>query len=332
MNFLITGGAGFIGSHLAERLLADGHRVTALDNFSGGDQKNITGLLDNNNFRCVEGDILDSEALEELIARAEGIFHLAAIVGVKQVAEKPLAMMRTNLSGSERVFRIASQYGRKVVFTSSSEVYGKALNTQSGGRLHEAGDLLIGSTDKRRWGYASSKLAAEHLAVAFYETEALPVVITRLFNTVGPRQSGKYGMVIPKFVERALKNEPLPVFGDGSSLRSFTHVSDTVAGLIQLMECKQANGQVYNLGNYGEISIGDLAGQIIEMTGSSSTVEYGAEEDAKDSREEEDPRRRVPDLTRITEAVGYYPRYTLGDIISEIVSYYTSAGYDASKF
>lgn len=322
MNIVITGGAGFIGSHLAERLLKKGHEVYLIDNLSTGSLENIEGIKKNPHCHIVIDSVLNEGVMNELAGKCEEIYHLAAAVGVRLIMENPVETVETNVRGTEVVLRMANLFKRKVLITSTSEVYGKAMDIKDkDGALSEENDLLIGPTSRRRWAYACSKALDEFLALAYHDEKGLPVVITRLFNTVGPRQTGRYGMVIPTFVQSALLDKPLPVFGTGNQSRSFTHIDDVVGAMIALMECDAAEGQIVNVGSGEEITINDLARKIIAFTKSESTIEYIPYERAY-GKGFEDMERRRPDLTKIKELIRYSPKRNIDDIIKSVIDYY----------
>jgi len=306
MRALVTGGAGFIGSHLGERLLADGNEVIVVDNLSTGSLKNIEGFGDAAGFDFVEGDICDGQLMEKLAERSDAVFHLAAAVGVQLIADDPVHTIETNIGGTQAVLEAANRYGRKTLIASSSEVYGKSEAVP----FCEDDDLVLGSTSVSRWAYACSKAIDEFLGQAFHQQFGLNVVIGRFFNTIGPRQTGRYGMVVPRFVERALKNEPIQICGTGKQTRCFCHVGDVVEALIGLMTCESAAGKVYNIGSDEEISIEGLADKIIEMTGSTSRKEFVSYEQAY-GRVIEDMMRRAPSIERIREAIGWAPKTDL---------------------
>ena len=270
MKILITGGAGFIGSHLAERLLKAGRQVTVVDNLSTGSLTNIEAFLKEAEFDFVEGDIRNAELMEKLIERCDEIVHLAAAVGVKLIAEAPVHTIETNIGGTEVVLDAANKFGKKILIASSSEVYGKSEAVP----FCEDDDIVLGSTTLSRWSYACSKAIDEFLGLAFYQQYGLKVIISRFFNTIGPRQTGQYGMVVPRFVQRALKNEPVLVYGSGEQRRCFCYVGDVVEAIVGLMSCEEAAGKVYNIGSMEEISIDGLADKIIEMTDSQSIKEF----------------------------------------------------------
>lgn len=318
MNVLITGGAGFIGSHLAERLLARGEDVRIIDNLSTGSPKNVQHLKGLRGFDCILDTITDHRLMERLIADADIIYHLAAAVGVRLIVESPTQAMDTNIRGTEVVLEIAAKQKKRVLITSTSEVYGKRNCVP----FREDNDLVLGPPEKGRWSYACSKLIDEFLAVAFWKEKGLPTVIARLFNVVGPRQTGRYGMVIPSLVRQALSGEDLTVFGDGTQSRCFTHVNDAVGALIALAENPEANGEVYNVGSTEEISILRLAEKIKDLTASTSRIVLIPYEKAyKDGFE--DMMRRVPDLEKIERAIGYRPSMNLEEILVSTIKYHT---------
>ncbi|MEJ5347113.1 MAG: GDP-mannose 4,6-dehydratase [Desulfosoma sp.] len=320
---LITGGAGFIGSHLVDRFLNEGCIVTAVDDLSTGKLENIAHQKGNANFRFVIDTILNEAAMDALVAQCDEVYHLAAAVGVKLIMNRPVETLETNVRGTEVVLRCANRHKKKVLITSTSEVYGKAMDDNGGAPLKEDGDSLIGPTSRRRWAYACSKALDEFLALAYHEEKKLPVIIVRLFNTVGPRQTGQYGMVVPNFVQKALLNKPIIVYGDGSQSRSFTHVSDVVEALVRLMAEPRAVGQVVNVGNPQEITIRELAELVKEMTGSRSEIEY-IPYDRAYGPGFEDMRRRCPDITKLKELTGFTPQVDLRGIIQSVIAYYQS--------
>ena len=317
MNILITGGAGFIGSHLCEKLLADNHKVSVIDNLSTGRYSNIRPFIKKQNFNYVIDSVLNRDVLEILISEATQIYHLAAAVGVKYIIDNPLLSLRTNIAGTENVLEFANKYKKKVLIASTSEIYGKSDKVP----FKEEDDRLLGSTHISRWSYSSAKAIDEFLALAYYREKKLPVVIVRCFNTVGPRQTGQYGMVIPKFVKNALLNHPITVFGDGKQSRCFTYVDDVVGGLIKLMNEKKAVGNIFNIGNNKEITIEELAQKIKKMTNSRSKIDIIKYEDAYEEGFE-DMRRRIPDLTKIKNMIGYEPKYDLDNILEKIIEYF----------
>lgn len=316
MNVLITGGAGFIGSHLSDALIAAGHQVTALDNLSTGRLENIAHLLNHRQFQFVNGSILDAVLVDKLVERADMVYHMAAAVGVELVVKKPLESLVTNIKGSEIVLEMVHRYHKKILITSTSEIYGKNVN----GPLKEDDDRILGSPLKSRWGYSTAKAVDELLGYIYFKEKGVPVVIIRLFNTVGPRQTGFYGMVVPRFVSQALKGEDITVFGTGKQLRCFLHVQDAVRAMMTLMGNEQALGRVFNIGNEDEISIEDLANKIIKMTGSSSKIVYIPYEKAYEEGFE-DMQRRFPSTERLRQLIGWAPTKRLDDILQSVIDY-----------
>lgn len=314
MKALITGGAGFIGSHLAERLLNDGHEVAVIDNLSTGSLENITSFKDDRKFDFVEGDIRDKSVMESLTERCDVIFHLAAAVGVKLIADRPVHTIETNIGGTETVLDIANKFRKKTLLASSSEIYGKSEAVP----FSEDDDLVLGSTRYSRWSYACSKAIDEFLGLAFYQQYGLGVVIARFFNTIGPRQTGQYGMVVPRFVQSALKNEPVSIYGTGRQSRCFCYVEDLIDAVIGLMNCEKAAGKVFNVGSDEEVTIEELADKIIEMTGSRSKKEFVPYEVAY-GRAIDDMMRRVPNLQRIKKLIGWEPKTGLDEALKIII-------------
>ena len=317
MRTLITGGAGFIGSHLAERLLASGHEVNILDNLSTGSIDNIAHLKGRDGFSYVVDTVTNEPLLAEMIDRSDVVFHLAAAVGVKLIVEQPVHTIETNVHGTEVVLKHANKKKKLVFIASTSEVYGKSTDVP----FRENADVVLGPSAKHRWAYACSKMIDEFLALAYWKEKKLPVVIVRLFNTVGPRQTGQYGMVLPTFVRQALAGHPLTVFGDGTQSRSFTDVSDVVGALIALAAEPRAIGEVFNVGNTGEISIRDLAERVKARTGSRSPIQLIPYDEAYEEGFEDMP-RRVPDLTKLRHLIGYEPKADLDDIIGRVVEHF----------
>ena len=317
MRVLITGGAGFVGSHLAEALLERGDQVLVLDNLSTGAIENIAHLKGRPGFEYAIDSVENEPLLAELIDRADVIVHLAAAVGVKLIVEQPVHTIETNVHGTEVVLKLANKKKKLVLIASTSEVYGKSANVP----FSEEADLVLGPTSKHRWAYACSKLIDEFLALAYWKERKLPVIVVRLFNTVGPRQTGQYGMVIPTFVRQALAGHPITVFGDGTQSRSFTYVGDVVRALIALINEPRAVGQVFNIGNGREITIGDLAEKVRTLTGSSSSIVRIPYDQAYESGFEDMP-RRVPDITKIHGLVGYQPTVELDEILDRVIEYF----------
>lgn len=319
MKALITGGAGFIGSHLAEKLLTKDQQVIVVDDLSTGSFENIRHLEGSQDFQFVCDSVRNEQTMHVLIGQADVVYHLAAAVGVQLIVDDPVRTIETNIHGSEVVLAIANKFRRPVFVASTSEVYGKGENVP----FREDDDTLTGSTRFTRWSYAASKAIDEFLGLAYHQQYGLQVVIARLFNTVGPRQTGQYGMVVPRFVERALKNEPIEIYGDGKQTRCFGHVQDITDGIISLMRCPNAAGEVYNIGNDREVSIEGLADLIIERTKSKSEKKFLTYEQAY-GQPFDDMRRRVPCLDKIRSKVDYQPTRDLSSIIDDIVAHMTS--------
>lgn len=316
MNYLITGGAGFIGSHLSDALLERGHHVTVIDDLSTGSMRNIAHLRGHPDFKYVISSMLKPALLAELVDEADAVFHLAAAVGVKLIVESPVRTIETNVQCTELLLSIAAKKGRRVLVASTSEVYGKSQDIP----FRESGDLVMGPTTSGRWSYACSKAIDEFLAIAYWHEKRLPTVVVRLFNTVGPRQTGQYGMVIPRFVTQGLANQPMTVYGDGTQSRCFTHVSDTVRALMGLMDHGPATGQVFNVGASNEISILALAERVRELTGADVPVQYIPYALAYDESFE-DMQRRVPCTDKIRQAIGWEPRYDIDEILTSVIAY-----------
>jgi nucleoside-diphosphate-sugar epimerase len=314
---LITGGAGFIGSHLSEALLAEGHDVLVMDNLSTGSIDNISHLKSRKGFEYFIDTVENEPLLAELIDRSDVVFHFAAAVGVKLIVEQPVYTIETNVHGTEVVLKHANKKKKLVVIASTSEVYGKSDDVP----FREDSDLVMGPTPKHRWAYACSKAIDEFLALAYWKERKLPVIIVRFFNTVGPRQTGQYGMVIPNFVRQALAGEPITVFGDGKQSRAFTHVADVVGALLKLVVEPKAIGQVINIGNTEEITIENLALRVRELSASKSPIRYIPYDQAYESGFEDMP-RRVPDLTRVNGLIGYAPTLSLDDILNQVIDYF----------
>ncbi|RMD75510.1 MAG: NAD-dependent epimerase/dehydratase family protein [Lentisphaerae bacterium] len=317
-QILITGGAGFIGSHLAELLLDRGEHVSVIDDLSTGSIENIAHLLPHENFHFARADINDLIVLDRLASQADVIVHLAAAVGVMLIVEEPVRTISTNIRGTEVVLEAALRYGARVLIASTSEVYGKG----SAIPFSEDDDVVLGPSCKSRWSYAASKMVDEFLAFAYYEKYGLPVIPFRLFNTVGARQTGRYGMVIPRFVRQALAGEKITVFGDGQQSRCFCDVRDVVRALHGLMESDQAPGKLFNIGSTFEVSIEELAKRIIQLTGSNSQIVHIPYDQAYAPGFEDMP-RRVPDISRINKLLGWQPQYSLDDILTSVIDYET---------
>lgn len=313
MKALITGGAGFIGSHLAEWLLKRGDHVTILDNLSTGRYENVAHLDGHPGFHAVIGTILNEVLVDKLVERCDVVFHLAAAVGVELIIQKPLESLMTNIRGSEIVLEMVHRYRKKVLITSTSEIYGKSTT----GSLKEGDDRILGSPLKSRWSYSTSKAVDEILAYVYWKEKGVPTVIVRLFNTVGPRQSGAYGMVVPRFVSHALKGEPLTVHGTGKQSRCFLHVKDAVDAMIKLVEHPKAVGDVFNVGSQEEITIEELARLVNAITKSSSRIVYLPYEEAYEEGFEDMP-RRVPDISKARNLIGFQPTITLDEIIQSV--------------
>jgi UDP-glucose 4-epimerase len=314
---LLTGGAGFVGSHLAERLLELGHEVAVLDNLSTGSMENIAHLKGRARFSYVIDTVTNEPLLAEMIDQSDVVFHLAAAVGVKLIVEQPVHTIETNVHGTEVVLKHANKKKKLVVIASTSEVYGKSTDVP----FREGADLVLGATVKHRWAYACSKLIDEFLALAYWKEKKLPIVIVRLFNTVGPRQTGQYGMVLPTFVRQALSGQPITVFGDGTQTRSFTYVADVVDALVKLAQEPRAIGEVFNIGNTEEVTIADLAERVKRMTDSASPVQFIPYDQAYEAGFEDMP-RRVPDISKVRNLVGYEPRLSLDEIVCRVVEHF----------
>jgi UDP-glucose 4-epimerase len=316
MNVLITGGAGFIGSHLAETMLSGGHNVTVVDDLSTGSMDNISSLLGRRNFQFVRDTVRSASTMTGLVDRCDAIFHLAAAVGVQLIVDSPVHTIETNIHGSEVILDLANKFGRKTLVASTSEVYGKNTKVP----FCEDDDATLGSTRYTRWSYACSKMVDEFLALAYRDQYGLETIICRLFNTVGPRQTGQYGMVVPRFVQAALGNKTVDIYGTGNQSRCFCNVADVVDALIKLIICPAAVGEVINLGSDELVTINDLADRIIAMTGSGSTKRRLSYEEAY-GRPFDDMLIRVPDLTKIKRLIGYQPKYDLRQTLEQIIEY-----------
>lgn len=315
-NVLVTGGAGFIGSHLCTLLLQKGHNVVAIDNLSTGRLENIVALRSLPQFQFVRETITNALVLDRLTSKADIVIHLAAAVGVQLIVENPVHTIETNIMGSEMVLNTANRYGCKVLIASTSEVYGKGVAVP----FREDDDRLMGPTTRNRWAYATSKAVDEFLGLAYHHQFGLPVVIMRLFNTVGPRQTGRYGMVVPRFVRQALRNKPVTVYGDGQQSRCFGDVADVTGAIATLAEHPGAVGEVFNIGNTEETTILNLAERVIALTNSQSEIQMIPYEKAY-APGFEDMRRRVPSLEKVNKLIGYQPRYMLDDILGRVIAY-----------
>jgi UDP-glucose 4-epimerase len=311
MRVLITGGAGFIGSHLADQYVNAGHEVTVLDNFSTGSKTNISHL--EGKITVVDGDIRNIDLIDQLTQDTDLVLHMAAALGVNTILESPLESMSTNITGSEVVLNAAAKHNKRIIIASTSEIYGK--NTKQ--PLNETDDRVVGAPQKIRWTYSDAKAIEEAMAFALHQEKKLAVSTVRLFNTVGPRQTGRYGMVVPRFVQAALKNEPLTIYGDGTQSRVFCHVDDAVTAIVTMAAEDATMGDVYNVGGTGEVTIKQLAEQVIKITGSKSEITYTPYSDAYPAGFE-DIQRRVPDITKVKSAIGWAPTRDLTQIIRDI--------------
>jgi UDP-glucose 4-epimerase len=318
MRVLVTGGAGFIGSHLADALIARGDHVVALDNFSTGSTANIKHIT--KNFEIIDGDIRNTELINESTKDVDLVLHMAAALGVNTILESPLESISTNITGSEVVLSAAARYKKRILIASTSEIYGKNPKQP----LKETDDRVVGSPQKIRWSYSDAKAIEEAMAVALHQEKDLRVTIARLFNTVGPRQSGRYGMVVPRFVKAALSNEPVNIYGDGTQSRVFCHVQDAIEALLQLVATEKTINEVYNVGGTGEITIKQLAETIVKQTNSKSTIEYIPYEKAY-APGFEDVQRRVPDISKIKQELNWAPKKDLSQIISDVASHITKS-------
>lgn len=313
-TILITGGAGFIGSHLAERFILEGQKVIVLDDLSTGNYKNIEHLTKSDNFKIIVDSVLNEKVVEDAVKSCDMIYHLAAAVGVRLIIEQPSKTIETNISGTETVLKMCSRYHKKVLITSTSEVYGSGVSE----RFSEEDCCVIGPPTKRRWSYAASKLIDEHLAFSYWYEKQLPIIVIRLFNVIGPRQTGRYGMVVPTFIKQALNNEPLTVFGDGKQTRSFLSVNDAVSVLFDIINNPKAVGEVFNIGSEEEISIEELAKLVINATKSNSSIKHIPYSEAY-GEDFEDMHRRVPDISKLKRLTGFAPKGKLSDIIKNMV-------------
>ncbi|MGB9407306.1 MAG: GDP-mannose 4,6-dehydratase [Terracidiphilus sp.] len=315
MRYLITGGAGFIGSHLCEQLLAGGHNVLVLDDLSTGRFENVVGLDGRERFSFILGSVNDADLVTECVRQCDTVMHLASAVGVRLIIDQPVRTIETIVTGTDTVLRTCARYRKPVLITSTSEVYGKSEKLP----FNEEDDRIMGATTRRRWSYACAKALDEFLALAHWYEYRLPVVIARLFNTVGPRQTGQYGMVVPRFVQQGLAGEPITVYGDGKQTRCFAHVLDVVETLPKLVQLPAARGQIYNIGSTEEVSMLDLAERVKAATGGRSKIELIPYEKAY-VEGFEDMRRRVPDLAKIQKAIGYRPRRGLDQILKDVIA------------
>jgi UDP-glucose 4-epimerase len=322
MRVLVTGGAGFIGSHLCERLLKEGEEVIALDDFSTGSKENLEDIICNDKFELIEGSVTNEKLVFSLVEKTERIYHLAAAVGVKYIIENPLHSIKVNVHGTENVLEAASYKGKPVVLASTSEIYGKTENKI----FSENSDRIQGSTSVMRWSYACTKALDEFVSLAYYREKKTPVVIARFFNICGPRQTGRYGMVIPRFIEQALKGVPLTVYGDGRQTRSFTYITDALDGISALVDTPKAQGEVFNLGNDEAITIEELAKKIIAVTGSKSKMKFVPYKEAY-GPDFEDMRYRVPDISKIGRIAGYSPKVNLDEMLDRIIKDYQASGF-----
>jgi UDP-glucose 4-epimerase len=320
MKYLITGGAGFIGSHLADALIDRGDSIVILDNLSTGAIGNLSRVSNSNSYKFISGSILDEELVDGLVASVDYVMHLAAAVGVFNIVNQPLVSLNTNIRGTENILVAAKKHQKPVLITSSSEIYGKNSSVP----LNEESDRVIGSPLKSRWSYSSAKALDEALGFFYYMEHGLPVRLVRLFNTVGPRQVGNYGMVLPRFISAALSGEDLVVYGDGKQSRCFTHINDAIAAILKVSDSHSAIGEVFNIGNDQEISINELAKLVISQTASKSSIVSKSYQDAYGSGFE-DLVRRVPDITKIKRVLGWAPNLGLNEIISDIVAFNQSA-------
>ena len=316
MKYLITGGAGFIGSHLSDALINRGDQVVVLDNLTTGNKSNIEHLLTHQNFKLIEGSILDTKLVDQTIQSADHVLHFAAAVGVFNIVNKPLDSLTTNLRGTENILEAASKHNKEVLIASSSEIYGKNVS----GPLNEESDRIVGSPLKSRWSYSEAKAIDESMAQFYHLEKGLKTRIIRLFNTVGPRQVGHYGMVVPRFVSAALKNEPLTVYGAGTQSRCFCHVYDAIGGILAVIDSPATIGDVFNIGNNFEVTIEELAQQVIKGTGSQSTITKTPYDTAYNPGFE-DMQRRIPDISKIEGIVGWTPKLSLDTIISDVADH-----------
>ena len=315
MKVLVTGGAGFIGSHLTDALCMSNEDVTVIDNFTTGSLDNLAKIK--SKIKIIEGDIRDEKLMNDLLSKVDLVFHMAAALGVDNILNSTLDSMSVNITGSDVVLKAAAEHDKRIVIASTSEIYGKNQNQP----LSETDDRVIGSPQKIRWSYSDSKAIEEATATVLYQTKGLRVTTVRLFNTVGPRQKGQYGMVLPRFLQNALTNEPLSIYGDGKQTRVFCHISDVVEGLLKIVKANTSIGEVYNLGGVGETSISELAHRVIQITNSTSKIEYIPYEKAYPFGFE-DMQRRVPDITKLKSTIDWEPRKDLNQIIKDITNFF----------
>ncbi len=316
LNVLITGGAGFIGSHLGEAMLNAGCKVVAVDDLSTGSLDNIKGLMEKDRFEFVHDSVQNVQIMNSLVGRCDVIFHLAAAVGVQLIVEQPVHTIETNIHGSEVMLELANKFRRKILIASTSEVYGKNTKTP----FNEDDDVTFGSTKFTRWSYACSKMIDEFLALAYHNQDNLDTIVCRFFNTIGPRQTGSYGMVVPRFVRRALRGEPIEIYGSGEQSRCFCNVSDVVGALQELIECDNAVGEIINIGTQESITINELAKMVLGMIGSDSTIRHLSYEEAY-GRPFDDLMVRIPDLSKAARLIGYAPKCTLDETLREVIEF-----------
>ena len=315
-KILLTGGAGFVGSYLAEALLAKGYQVTVIDDLSTGALENLKSMIDLPKFEFIEDSVLNAKLMSELVGKTDEIYHLAAAVGVKLIVDQPVQTIKTNIRATEIILEFAAAQNKPILITSTSEVYGKLARE----KFNEEDDLVLGPTSRARWAYAASKIIDEFLGLAYFQEKGTPVKVVRLFNVIGPRQKGRYGMVVPRFVQQAINGEPITVYGDGTQRRSFTWVGDVIPALIALMENEKANGQIVNIGHTKDISILELAQLTKDMTNSDSEIKLISFEEAY-SANFEDMRRRMPDISKINKLIGYNPQIELTEMMQKIIDH-----------
>ena len=320
MRYLVTGGAGFIGSHLTEALLRRDHEVLVLDDFSTGRQENLARLEKCDRLEVLSASVIDVDLVRDCVPSVDGVFHLASAVGVRLIVDQPVKTLETNVEGAATVLDACAAHQKPVLITSTSEVYGKSERVP----FSEDDDSVIGPSTFRRWSYAASKLLDEFLALAHWHQSGLPAVIVRLFNTIGPRQTGRYGMVVPRFVRQALLGEPITVYGDGAQTRCFCHVDDAVDAILRLFESRESRGEVFNVGTDREISINELASTVRRMTGSPSPIRHVSYDEAYGASAFEDMARRVPDLGKIGRLIGYRPKHSLEQTLGDVIQYVRS--------